>query len=330
MKNEFNEYIFHNYPDVREQEIHTIPFINRTIEQGHAADMILVGEALQEKALARIAEEIASKPDVKVVLLAGPSSSGKTSSSRRLCIQLMTCKKHPVALSLDNWFVGGDRTPLDENGKKDYESLYTMDLEQLGQDLQDLIDGKEIQLPTFNFREEKREYHGEKLRLTDDMILVMEGIHALNPLLTKQIDARNKYKIFAAPMSPISLDGEHWIPTTTNRLLRRLTRDYRTRGKSAETTIAGWESVRRGEDKWILPFKDEADALFDTSMPYEMAAIRPKIEGVLAAVPASSPEYETAQYLLSFLRYFTPIDGEQIPKNSLLKEFIGGSFFDVG
>lgn len=309
--------------------MHTIPFINKVIKDGRASDMILVTEAIQEKRLARIAEDIASRQSVRIVLLAGPSSSGKTSTSKRLCIQLMACRKHPVALSMDNWFVNRTDTPVDENGNPDFESIYSMDLKQFNEDLQGLIDGKEVALPTYNFTKGEREYNGEKLTLTKDMILVIEGIHALNPLLTKQIPAENKFKIFAAPMSPISLDGEHWIPTSTNRLLRRISRDFQTRGKTAQQTIASWDSVRRGEEKWILPFKDEADALFDSSMLYELAALRPKAEKVLKKVPKNVPEHEIADKLLRFLECFNPIQADQIPRNSLLREFIGGSFFDV-
>lgn len=322
-------YTLHDYATVEERNMHTIPFINRMIKEGHAGDMILVCEALQEKELGHIAEKIASLEKTKIVLIAGPSSSGKTSTSKRLCIQLMACRKHPVALSLDNWFVNRTDTPLDENGNPDFESIYSMDLKQFNEDLENILAGKEVALPTYNFTKGEREYNGEKLTLTKDMILVIEGIHALNPLLTEQIPAENKFKIFAAPMSPISLDGEHWIPTTANRLLRRISRDYQTRGKSAEYTIAGWPSVRAGEKKWILPFKDEADALIDTSMIYELAALRPKAEIVLEKVPKEAPEYDAAQQLLQFLYCFAPIDTEQIPRTSLLREFIGGSLFDV-
>lgn len=324
-----NLYTLHDYATIEEKKIHTVSYINDAIQEGHASDMILVTEALQEKQLIRIAEDIASRDSVRMVLLAGPSSSGKTSTSRRLCIQLMACGKHPVALSTDNWFVEHKDTPRDRNGNLDFESIYAMDLDLFNKDLQNLIDGNEVELPTFNFTTGLREYDGEKLHLTSDMILVIEGIHALNPMLTQQIPSERKYKIFAAPMSPISLDGIHWIPTTANRLLRRISRDYQTRGKSAQQTIAGWGSVRRGEKKWILPFRDEADAIFDTSMLYELAALRPKAEKVLEKVPVDAREYRIAEKLLRFLRCFKPIWGGQIPRTSLMREFIGGSIFDV-
>ena len=261
----FNEvYTLHDYKTIEEVQMHTVPFINKMIDSGNADDMILVTEAIQEKQLARIAEEIAAKPNIRMVLIAGPSSSGKTSTSKRLCIQLMACQKHPVALSTDNWFLERKNTPRDEKGNLDYETIYAMDLDLFNKDLNNLIEGKEVALPTYNFKTGEREYIGEKLCLSPDMILVIEGIHALNPILTSQIEADKKYKIFAAPMSPISLDGVHWIPTTANRLLRRISRDYQTRGKSAQQTIAGWGSVRKGEKKWILPFKKEADAAAST------------------------------------------------------------------
>ncbi len=325
-----NHYTLHDYTTIEARKMHTMPFINRMIEEGHSADMILVTEALQEKRLASIAEEIAAREGVRMVLLAGPSSSGKTSTSKRLCIQLMACGKHPVALSTDNWFVSRDRTPRDKKGNYDFESIYAMDLEQFNEDLQNLIDGKEVMIPTFNFATGERMYDGSKLQLTPDMILVVEGIHALNPMLTSQIPDERKYKIFAAPMTPISLDGIHWVPTTANRLLRRISRDYQTRNRSAQQTIAEWGNVRRGEKKWIFPFKDEADAVFDTSMLYELAALRQKAEKVLEQVPKDAREYRIAGKLLAFLKNFKPIGASQIPRSSLLREFIGGSIFDVG
>ena len=258
-----------------------VAYINEMIETGHAAELVAEGEAYHAQQLETIAREICSRPEVRVVLIAGPSSSGKTSTSHRLCLELLAQGKQPVALSLDNWYVDGSLTPLKENGEKDYESVYAIDLKQLEDDLKALIAGKEIALPTFNFAEEKREYQGDTLQLEQDAILVMEGIHALNPILTEHIDASRKYKIYAAPMSAISLDGERWIPTYVHRLLRRMSRDLRTRGKSPQTTMAIWPSVVEGEMLWIEPFKKEADALFDTSMTYELPAMRLSVETVL-------------------------------------------------
>lgn len=323
-------YTLHDFCTPADRQMQTIPYLNEVVEAGHAADLILVGEALQERQLARIADDIAQRPGVRLVLLAGPSSSGKTSTSRRLCVQLMACRRHPVALSTDNWFVNRTDTPIDENGKPDFESIHSMDLVQFNADLQALIDGKTVELPFYNFAKGEREYRGEMLTLTDDMILVIEGIHALNPLLTQQVETQHKYRIFAAPMTPVSMDGEHWIPTSVNRLLRRISRDYQTRGLSAQQTIANWESVRRGEQKWILPFQKEADVVFDTSMLYELAALKPKAMEVLSQVPLDSPEASTVRLLQEFLSWITPVDTNQIPRTSLLREFIGGSLFDVG
>ena len=307
-----------------------VAYINEMIESGHAADLVSEGENYHAVQLMQIAQQICAHPTVRVVLIAGPSSSGKTSTSHRLCLELLAQGKQPVALSLDNWYVDGSLTPLDENGNKDYESVYAIDLKQLEEDLKALIAGKEIALPTFNFAEEKREYLGETLSLEQDSIMVIEGIHALNPILTEHIDAACKYKIYAAPMSPVSLDGETWIPTHVHRLLRRMSRDLRTRGKSPQTTIALWPSVREGENKWIEPFKNEADAEFDTSMTYELPAIRYTVETALQTVPAVTEEYKTAEQLLYYLSFFEGLEASFIPRTSILREFIGGSQFNVG
>lgn len=304
--------------------------LNMIIKSGHIGDLIRVTEALQEKQLARIAEDIASRPFVRVVLLAGPSSSGKTSTSNRLAVQLMTNMKLPVALSMDNWFVNRDCTPVDEYGEKDFESIHAVDLPQFNQDLQDLIDGKEIKLPTYNFHTGMREYRGETLKLNHDAILIVEGIHALNPILTEKLPEDYKYHIFAAPISKIALNDEEFIPTSENRLLRRITRDSQTRNRTAQATIASWASVRRGEEKWILPFRGNADAIFDTAMVYELAAIKDKAVALLKEVQEDAPEYYEAKRLLNYLKHFDSITDEEIPRTSLLREFIGGSVFDVG
>lgn len=307
-----------------------VAYINEMIESGRAKELVADGEQYHEDQLARIAQEICSRTGVRVVLIAGPSSSGKTSTSHRLCLELLAQGKQPVALSLDNWYVDGSLTPRDENGKKDYESVYAIDLKQLEEDLKALIDGKEIVLPTFNFAEEKREYQGETLQLEPDAILVMEGIHALNPILTEHIDAECKYKIYAAPMSSVSLDGERWVPTYVHRLLRRLSRDLRTRGKSPRHTIATWPSVVEGEAKWIEPFRKEADAEFDTTMTYELPTMRYTVETALQTVPAVAKEYEVAELLLAYLNFFEALEPSYIPRTSILREFIGGSQFNVG
>ena len=306
-----------------------VAYINEMIESGRAAALVAEGEAYHEEQLRRIAADIYSREKVKVVLIAGPSSSGKTTTSHRLCLELLAQGKRPVALSLDNWFADGENIPLTKDGKKDYESVYAIDLEQLYQDLNALLAGKEIALPTFNFAEEKREYSGETLKLEQDSLLVIEGIHALNPILTMNIDASCKYKIYAAPMSSVSLDGERWIPTYVPRLLRRMSRDLRTRGKSPLKTLSLWPSVIEGEAEWIEPFRKEADAEFDTSMVYELPALRRTVETALQTVPASSPQYLIASQLLLFFSFFAPLDPSYIPHNSILREFIGGSQFNV-
>lgn len=313
-----------------EESKRRVAYINEMIESGHADLLVAEGENYHAEQLARIARYICSRAGVRVVLIAGPSSSGKTSTSHRLCLELLAQGRQPVALSLDNWYVDGILTPRKEDGSKDYESIYALDIKQLEEDLKALIAGKEIALPTFNFAEEKREYQGETLRLEPESILVIEGIHALNPILTEHIDADCKYKIYAAPMSPVSLDGERWIPTYVHRLLRRMSRDLRTRGKSPQMTIATWPSVREGEEKWIEPFRNEADAEFDTSMLYELPAIRYTVETALQTVPAVAEEYKVAEQLLYYLSFFEGLQASFIPRTSILREFIGGSQFNVG
>ena len=313
-----------------EESKRRVAYINEMIESGHAAQLVAEGENYHAEQLARIARYICSRAGVRVVLIAGPSSSGKTSTSHRLCLELLAQGRQPVALSLDNWYVDGSLTPRKEDGSKDYESVYALDIQQLEEDLKALIAGKEIALPTFNFAEEKREYQGETLSLEPESLLVIEGIHALNPILTEHIDADCKYKIYAAPMSPVSLDGERWIPTYVHRLLRRMSRDLRTRGKSPQMTIATWPSVREGEKQWIEPFRSEADAEFDTSMLYELPAIRYTVETALQTVPAVADEYKVAEQLLYYLSFFEGLQASFIPRTSILREFIGGSQFNVG
>ena len=307
-----------------------VAYINEMIESGHAAELVAMGEQYHAKQLARIARAICKRPNVRVVLICGPSSSGKTTTSHRLCLELLAKGKQPVALSLDNWYLNGDNIPLDEHGKRDDESVYALDIRQFEDDLNALIAGKEIALPTFNFTKEKREYLGDTLQLEPDSILVIEGIHALNPILTEHIDPACKYKIYAAPMSPVSLDGHKWVPTHVHRLLRRMSRDLRTRGKSPQQTIANWPSVRQGEKRWIEPFKKEADALFDTSMLYELPAIRYTVETALQTVPAVAEEYKVAEQLLYYLSFFERLESSYVPNTSILREFIGGSQFNVG
>lgn len=307
-----------------------VAYINEMIESGHAAELVKDGEAYHDSQLEHIADEVCSRPEVKVVLIAGPSSSGKTSTSHKLCLHLLDHGKQPVALSLDNWYMGGERLPLKPDGTKDYESVYAIDLAQLDADLNALIAGEEIALPTFNFAEEKSEYNGETLRLEPDTIMVIEGIHALNPILTEHISPAHKYKVYASPMSAVSLDGERYIPTYVHRLLRRMSRDLRTRGKSPQMTIANWPFVIEGEAQWIEPFRKEADAEFDTTMLYELPALRLTVETALQTVPAAAEEYQIAKLLLYYLSFFESMASAFVPRTSILREFIGGSQFNVG
>lgn len=304
---------------------------NLACEEGHATDLINVAEALQEKKIAQIADTIFHRGEngnrVKLVLIAGPSSSGKTTFSKRLSIQLMTNGLKPFPISLDNYFVDREETPLDENGNYDYESLYALDLELFNQQLQALLRGEEVELPRFNFSLGKKEYKGDKLKIEDNTILILEGIHALNPELTEFIDDKYKYRVYVSVLTSISLDNHNWIPTTDNRLLRRIIRDYRFRGYSAEDTINRWPSVRRGEDKWIFPYQENADAMFNSAMLYELAALRKFAEPILAQVPESSKANAEAYRLLRFLRYFNYIPTEELPGTSLLREFLGGGSF---
>jgi uridine kinase len=264
---------------------------------------------------------------VQVVLIAGPSSSGKTTFSKRLSVQLMTNGLIPYPISLDNYFVEREQTPRDAHGNYDYESLHALDLDLFNRQLQALLRGEEVELPRFNFTTGSKEYRGDKLRLSDNMILIMEGIHALNPELTPQIPAESKFKIYVSALTTISLDDHNWIPTTDNRLVRRIIRDFSYRGYSAQETISRWESVRAGEDQWIFPYQEQADVMFNSALLFEFAVLRPHIEPILNNVPHNCPEYAEAYRLLKFIKYSTPIQDKEIPPTSLLREFLGGSSF---
>ena len=303
--------------------------LNLAIEKGRSQDIILVSEAMQEKQVAKIAEKIADgyKEGIRIVLISGPSSSGKTTFCKRLQVQLTTNLLHPVGISLDDYFLNREDTPKDEHGEYDFESLYALDLPYFNKDLKKLLSGEEIDLPTFNFETGQRVFKGKKLKLRENSILVIEGIHALNPELTAFIDDKYKYRVYVSVLTSISLDNHNWIPTTDNRLLRRIIRDYRFRGYSAEDTINRWPSVRRGEDKWIFPYQENADAMFNSAMLYELAALRKFAEPILAQVPESSKANAEAYRLLRFLRYFNYIPTEELPGTSLLREFLGGGSF---
>ena len=304
---------------------------NLACQEGHATDLIKVAEALQEKRIAQIADEIFHRGQeghpVKIVLISGPSSSGKTTFSKRLSIQLMTNGLHPYPIAMDNYFVNREDTPRDANGDYDYESLYALDIKKFEEDLQALLRGEEIELPTYNFIDGRREYKGDRLKADEHTILVLEGIHALNPELTPQIPADKKYKIYVSALTTISIDDHNWIPTTDNRLIRRIIRDYNYRGCSAQETISRWGSVRAGEDKWIFPYQENADVMFNSALLFELAVLRCHVEPLLNTVPRNCPEYAEAYRLLKFIQYFTPVQDKELPPTSLLREFLGGSSF---
>lgn len=311
--------------------ISTVGDLNVACNEGHATDLINVSEALQEKKIAQIADEITHRDQdgkrVKLVLISGPSSSGKTTFSKRLSIQLMTNGLKPYPISLDDYFVNRNDTPLDENGKHDFESLYAVDLPFFEEQLTTLLNGGEVELPRYNFTTGKREMSGKKLRIDEHMILIIEGIHALNPALTPHIPNENKYKVYVSALTTILLDNHNYIPTTDNRLLRRIIRDYKYRNYSAEETIARWPSVRAGEEKWIFPYQENADAMFNSALLFELAVLKDYVEPVLRKVPNRCPEYSEAHRLLRFLNYFVSVQDKELPPTSLLREFLGGSSF---
>jgi len=296
------------------------------LQKEKTSDLIKVSEALHEKKIARIADEIACR-NAKVVLISGPSSSGKTTFSKRLSIQLMTTLKDPIAVSLDNYFVDRCNTPLDEFGEYDYESLYALDLDLFNDNLQQLLAGEEVSMPTYNFTTGKREYKGNKLKIKENSVIILEGIHALNPELTKDISDDMKYKVYVSALTTISIDDHNRIPTTDNRLLRRIVRDFRFRNYSARDTISRWESVRRGEEEWIFPYQENADAMFNSALLFELPVLKKFAEPILEEVPHNCPEYAEAHRLLKFLRYFITIPILEVPATSLLREFFGGSSF---
>lgn len=307
--------------------VSTVGDINTACNQGYATSLINVSEALQEKKIARIAEEIHQRGKVKVVLISGPSSSGKTTFSKRLSIQLMTCGLKPKAISLDDYFVNREDTPRDADGQYDYESLYALDLPFFNAQLQALLDGEEVELPRFNFTTGQREFNGNKLRIEENTILILEGIHALNPELTPLIPEEKKYRIYVSALTTILLDNHNYIPTTDNRLLRRIIRDYNYRGYSAEETIGRWSSVRRGEDKWIFPYQENADAMFNSALLFELAVLKDHALPILNRVTQNSPEYSEAYRLRRFLQYIVSVHDKDLPPTSLLREFLGGSSF---
>jgi len=308
--------------------LRTIGDLNETIMNGYSSELIQISEALQEKKIARIADEIAQRKGIKLVLIAGPSSSGKTTTCKRLSVQLAVNGIHPVGISLDDYFLDRDKTPKDDKGDYDFEHLHALNLPLLNEQLTALFRGDEVELPRYNFQKGKSEWSGKKLQLKGNEVLVVEGIHALNPELTSEIPNDQIFRVYASALTTILLDNHNYVPTTDNRLLRRIIRDYKYRGVNAQETIRRWPSVRAGENKWIFPFQENADAMFNTAMLFELAVIKSQAEPLLEQVPEDSKEHSEAYRLLKFLRYIRPIPETQIPPTSLLREFLGGSSFN--
>ncbi len=304
--------------------------LNEVVNRKDSAMLINVAEALHDKKIGRISDEILRRYNdggARIVLIAGPSSSGKTTFTKRLAIQLMTNLLVPQMISLDDYFIDRENTPRDENGDYDFESLYALDLDQFNKDLNALINGEEVELPYYNFETGTRQYRGNKIKLDNNSILLIEGIHGLNPELTANIESKMKYAIYVSALTTLSIDDHNWVPTTDNRLLRRIIRDFKYRGTSAVETIRRWPSVRRGEERWIFPFQENADSTFNSSLLFELGVIKEYADEVLKSVPRDTPEYGEAYRLRKFLSYFTPIGDNLIPSTSLLREFLGGSSF---
>ena len=308
--------------------VRNIGELNKAVQRGHSAQLINVVEALHAKKIASIADEITRRYNeggARVVLVAGPSSSGKTTTAQRLAIYLLTNLLRPVTISLDNYFVNRDSTPLDESGEKDFEHIEALDLNLFNEHLNKLLQGAEVEIPYYNFEKGKREYRGDRISLGNNGILLIEGIHGLNPHLTDKIDEKMKFRVYVSALTTLSIDDHNWIPTTDNRLLRRIIRDYKYRGTSARDTIRRWPSVRKGEEKWIFPFQENADAMFNSSLLFELAVMKEYGETILKSVPNDCQEYAEAYRLRKFLAYFEPITDKLIPPTSLLREFLGGS-----
>ncbi|MDD5184891.1 MAG: nucleoside kinase [Paludibacter sp.] len=320
----FKEYVGWN----KIMNLNNVGEFNIACRNNQSFNLIKVSEALHEKKVASIADMISERGEkIRFVLISGPSSSGKTTFSKRLSIQLMVSGLKPVVLSLDNYFVNREDTPLDENGEWDFENLYALDLPLFNQHLKQLLKGEEIEIPSFNFEDGKRYSNGDKLQLKEDSILVMEGIHALNPDLIVDVPPETTFKVYVSALTTISIDHHNWIPTADTRLLRRIIRDYRFRNYSARETIARWPSVRRGEEKWIYPYQENADVMFNSALLFELAVLKRHAEPILAEVPKYCDEYTETHRLLKFLNYFVPIHDREIPPTSLLREFVGGSSF---
>lgn len=308
--------------------VDTVGGLNDVIAEGGIGDLMLVQEALQEKKIAEIAEQI-QKQDKKVILIAGPSSSGKTSFSHRLSIQLRALGLSPHPIALDNYFVDREHTPKDENGNYDFECIEAVDTKKFNEDMVHLLEGEEIPMPTFNFLIGQREYKGNTLKMKKNDVLVIEGIHGLNPKMSEKLPDESKFKIYISALTQLNVDEHNRIATTDGRLIRRIVRDARTRGNTAQNTISMWDSVRRGEEQNIFPYQEEADIMFNSALIYELSVIKPYVEPLLFAIPREAKEYQEAKRLLKFLDYFLGASSENIPNNSILREFVGGSCFPV-
>jgi len=306
----------------------TVGDLNRAIDNGKTSLLIQMSEALQEKKIAQIADEIAQRKGIKMVLIAGPSSSGKTTTCKRLSIQLAVNGLQPIDISLDDYFLDREQTPRDEDGDYDFEHLHALNIPLLNEQMNALFRGEEVELPRYNFQKGKSEWSGKKLQLKGNEILVVEGIHALNPELTSDIPESQIFRVYASALTTILLDNHNYIPTTDNRLLRRIIRDHKYRGVSAQETIRRWPSVRKGENRWIFPYQENADAMFNSAMLFELAVIKQQAEPLLEQVPENCKEYAEAYRLRKFLKYIRPIPADQIPPTSLLREFLGGSSFE--
>ena len=315
----------HHWQDIL--GVRTIGDFNNAVDKGYTTELINLAEALQEKKIARIAEMIAERKNVKMVLIAGPSSSGKTTTCKRLSVQLLTNGIKPVGISLDDYFVDRELTPKDSSGEYAYEHVEALNIKLLNEQMNALMAGEEVELPKYNFQTGKSEKSGRRLKLNGNEVLVVEGIHALNPMLTSQIPEENKFRVYASALTTILLDDHNYVPTTDNRLLRRIIRDYKYRGVSAQDTIRRWPSVRAGENKWIFPFQENADVMFNTAMLFELGVIKSQAVPLLELVPEDCEEYSEAYRLLKFLKYIRPIPNIQVPPTSLLREFLGGSSF---
>lgn len=309
--------------------VDTVGALNEKITKGEIQDLILIQEALQEKKMGHIAEMIASKPEKKLVMIAGPSSSGKTTFSHRLSIQLSALGMKPHPIAVDDYFLNRDLTPRDEFGKLDFECLEAIDIKQFNEDMNRLLEGEEVELPSYNFKTGKREYKGNVKKLGKDDILVIEGIHGLNEKLSYSLPEENKFRIYISALTQLNIDEHNRIPSTDGRLIRRIVRDARTRGTSAQKTISMWDSVRRGEERNIFPYQERADVMFNSALIYELAVLKLYAEPVLYGIRKDEPEYLEAKRLLKFLDYFVGVRSEDIPMNSILREFVGGSCFQV-